>query len=95
MYAVRILYNFYRKETLKSGIAICSKSLSILQDTSLKFIEWIEMLRSLKVDKIILYVLAVHPNVKKVGYCQAQVRSPKVQSPKVKTKGTWADTIIT
>ena len=28
-------------------------------------------------------------------YCQAQVRSPKVQSPKVKTKRTWADTIIT
>ena len=27
--------------------------------------------------------------------CQAQVQSPKVQSPKVKTKGTWADTIIT
>ena len=28
-------------------------------------------------------------------FCQAQVRSPKVQSPKVKTKGTWADTKIT
>ena len=28
-------------------------------------------------------------------YCQAQVQSPKVQSPKVKTKGTWADTKIT
>ena len=27
--------------------------------------------------------------------CQAQVRSPKVQSPKVKTKRTWADTKIT
>ena len=27
--------------------------------------------------------------------CQAQVRSPIVQSPKVKTKGTWADTKIT
>ena len=27
--------------------------------------------------------------------CQAQVQSPKVQSPKVKTKGTWADTKIT
>ena len=31
----------------------------------------------------------------KYEYCQAQVRSPKVQSPKVKTKGTWADTKIT
>ena len=28
-------------------------------------------------------------------YCQAQVLSPKVQSPKVKTKRTWADTKIT
>ena len=27
--------------------------------------------------------------------CQARVRSPKVQSPKVKTKRTWADTKIT
>ena len=27
--------------------------------------------------------------------CRAQVRSPKVRSPKVKTKGTWADTKIT
>ena len=27
--------------------------------------------------------------------CQAQVWSPKVQSPKVKTKGTWTDTKIT
>ena len=26
-------------------------------------------------------------------YCQAQVRSPIVQSPKVKTKRTWADNI--
>ena len=29
------------------------------------------------------------------NFCQARVRSPKVQSPKVKTKGTWADTNIT
>ena len=27
--------------------------------------------------------------------CQARVRSPKVQSPTVKIKRTWADTIIT
>ena len=30
-----------------------------------------------------------------IAYCQAWVRSPKVQSPKVKTKRTWADTKIT
>ena len=35
------------------------------------------------------------PVFNSIIYCQAQVRSPKVQSPKVKTKGTWADTIIT
>ena len=29
------------------------------------------------------------------SHCQARVRSPKVQSPKVKTKRTWADTKIT
>ena len=29
------------------------------------------------------------------NFCQTQVRSPKVQSHKVKTKGTWADTKIT
>ena len=33
--------------------------------------------------------------VRSLQNCQAQVRSPKVQSPKVKTKGTWADTKIT
>ena len=29
------------------------------------------------------------------SYCQDLVRIPKVQSPKVKIKRTWADTIIT
>ena len=31
----------------------------------------------------------------KIVNCQAQVRSPKVKSSKVKIKRTWADTIIT
>ena len=30
-----------------------------------------------------------------ISNCQARVRSPKVQSPKVKTERTWAETIIT
>ena len=30
--------------------------------------------------------------IKGIMDCQARVRSPKVQSPKVKTKRTWADT---
>ena len=29
------------------------------------------------------------------GNCQARVQSSKVQSPKVKTKRTWADTKLT
>ena len=31
---------------------------------------------------------------KKFINCQARVQSPKVQSPKIKIKRTWADTII-
>ena len=50
----------------KQGFAVCSKSLSHLGDVSMRFIEWIELLRALGVDKIILKILAVHPNVMKV-----------------------------
>ena len=50
----------------KQGFAVCSKSLSHLGDMSMRFIEWIELLRALGVDKIILKILAVHPNVMKV-----------------------------
>ena len=50
----------------KRGIAVCSKGLSQLEDVSLRLIEWIELLRALGVDKIILPVLAVHPNILKV-----------------------------
>ena len=32
----------------------------------MRLIEWIELLRALGVDKIILPVLAVHPNILKV-----------------------------
>ena len=48
------------------GIAVCSKSLSHLGDVSMRFIEWIELLRNQGVDKIFLKVYAVHPNVMKV-----------------------------
>ena len=50
----------------KEGIALCSKSLSHLEDESLRFIEWIELLTVMGVSKIILSVLSVHPNVLKV-----------------------------
>ncbi len=48
------------------GVAVCSKSLSHLGDVSIRFIEWIELLRAQGVDKIFLKVYAVHPNVMKV-----------------------------
>ena len=50
----------------KKGIAVCSKSLSHPGDVSMRIIEWIEVLRAQGVDKIILSVLSVHPNVNKV-----------------------------
>ena len=50
----------------KDGIVVCSKSLSHIDDTSIRFMEWIEVLRLVGVQKIVLYVLDVHPNVMKV-----------------------------
>ena len=59
--------SLYRnKNGKKEGIAVCSKSLSHIDDTSIKFMEWIEVLRLQGVKKIVLYVLDVHPNVMKV-----------------------------
>ena len=52
-----------RESGEKRGIAVCSHGLSQLEDVSLRIIEWIELLRALGVDKIILPVLAVHPNI--------------------------------
>ena len=50
----------------KQGIAVCSKGLSYLEDVSMRFIEWIELLRAMEVDKIILKIFTAHPNVLKV-----------------------------
>ena len=50
----------------KKGIGVCSKSLAFVDDASIKFIEWIELLRALGADKIMLSVLFVHPNIQKV-----------------------------
>ena len=59
-------FNSRSNNEAKEGIAVCSKSLSHLEDNSLRFIECIELLRLLGVSKIILSVLSVHPNVLKV-----------------------------
>ena len=63
---LRIL-NRRREDGEKKGIGVCSKSLSHMDDHSMKFIEWIELIRALGADKIMLSVLAVHPNIKKVN----------------------------
>ena len=62
---LRVFYD--KKESgHKQGIAVCSKGLSYLEDVSMRFIEWIELLRAMGVDKIILKIFAAHPNVRKV-----------------------------
>ena len=55
---------------MKKGIGVCSKSLSHIQDVSIAFIEWLELLRALGADKIMLSVLSVHPNVEKVTHTE-------------------------
>ena len=55
-----------QKNKNKTGIAICSKNFSQLEDVSKRFIEWIELLRALGAEKIIISILAVHQNVMKV-----------------------------
>ena len=64
---LRVFYDKHESGD-KQGFAVCSKSLSHLGDVSMRFIEWIELLRALGVDKIFLKILAVHPNVMKVIY---------------------------
>ena len=62
---LRIL-NRRRKDGEKKGIGVCSKSLSYIQDGSSRIIEWIELIRALGADKIMLSVLFLHPNMEKV-----------------------------
>lgn len=60
------VFNEKHKNGEKDGFAVCSKPLSQLEDKSMRLIEWIELLRALGVDKIIIKILAVHPNILKV-----------------------------
>ena len=61
------IFNKHREDGLKKGIAVCSKALSLLEDNSLRLIEWIELLRALGAEKVIIGVLSVHPNLMKVS----------------------------
>lgn len=66
------IFNRHRPDGAKKGIAVCSKALSLLEDNSLRIIEWIELLRALGAEKVIIGVLSVHPNLMKVNkkvYC--------------------------
>ena len=60
------IFNRRREDGVKKGIGVCSKSMSYIDDGSKKIIEWIELLRALGADKIMLSVLSVHPNIMKV-----------------------------
>ena len=60
------IFNRRREDGVKRGIGVCSKSLSHMDDASMRFIEWIELLRALGAERIMLSVLSVHPNVQKV-----------------------------
>ena len=62
------IFNRHREDGLKRGIAVCSKALSQIEDNSIKIIEWIELLRALGAEKIMIGVLSVHPNIMKVGH---------------------------
>ena len=62
---LRVFYDT-QESGQKRGIAVCSKWQSSLEDKSMRFVEWIEILRAQGVEKIFLTVLAVHPNVWKV-----------------------------
>ncbi|CAL4245591.1 unnamed protein product, partial [Meganyctiphanes norvegica] len=58
---------------IKKDIAVCVKGLDILRvDLSARLVEWLELLNLQGVNKVIMYELAVHPNVSKVlKYYQA------------------------
>ena len=62
---LNIIYNLPTGE--KAKFAVCVKGMDFpLDDLSVRMVEWLEVLKALGADKIFLYNLDVHPNVKKV-----------------------------
>ena len=60
-----IIYNLPAGE--KGKFAVCVKGMDFpLDDLSVRMVEWLEVLKALGADKIFLYNLDVHPNVRKV-----------------------------
>ena len=62
---LNIIYNLPAGE--KGKFAVCVKGMDFpLDDLSVRMVEWLEVLKALGADKIFLYNLDVHPNVRKV-----------------------------
>ena len=63
------IFNNHREDGVKKGIAVCSKALAQIpqKDNSMRFIEWVELLRALGAEKIMIGVISVHPNLMKVS----------------------------
>ena len=60
-----VIYNLPAGE--KGKFAVCVKGMDFpLEDLSVRMVEWLEGLKALVADKIFLYDLDVHPNVRKV-----------------------------
>ena len=63
------IFNRQRDDGVKKGIAVCSKALALnlQEDNSIRFIEWIELLRALGAEKIGIDIISAHPNLMKVS----------------------------
>ncbi|XP_037933200.1 uncharacterized protein LOC119668933 [Teleopsis dalmanni] len=64
---LKISYELPEKPKTKSGFAVCVKALMYpFEDLSARIVEWLELLRLLGADKIIMYKYKTHKNVTKV-----------------------------
>ena len=61
------IFNRHRKDGKKRGIAVCTKALTRLDDNSMRFIEWMELVLALGAEKVMIGALSVHPNLRKVS----------------------------
>ncbi|XP_037931763.1 uncharacterized protein LOC119666553 [Teleopsis dalmanni] len=64
---LKVIYEPPVGNRTKGGFAVCVKNLVFpFADTSARLVEWMEMLRILGAQEVIVYSLAVHPNATKV-----------------------------
>ena len=63
---LKVNYNLPAGE--KKSFAVCSKGLSIQDDQSLETIEWLEVLKALGADQVLVYTMQdLHPKILKVS----------------------------